>query len=101
MSNFKIQGTRPPASRYRRPCFKGNLQEYCTTVTSVLDTESSPAGGSGARPPYLKSVAPFHVWTPGCCIHPILYLNNVIPFVVFGPPCCEILVLTVPMSMLQ
>jgi len=43
MSNFKIQGEGPPALRFRRPCSKGNLQRYCTTVTSVLDTETPPA----------------------------------------------------------
>jgi len=30
-------------------------------------------GASGARPPHLKSVPPFHVWPPGCCIYPIQY----------------------------
>jgi len=50
-------------------------------------------GTSGARPPHLKSVPPlFHVWPPGCCIHPILYLKKWPPFcflplhLVFGPP---------------
>ena len=40
---------------------------------------------SGSRPPHLKSVLPFHVWPPGCCIHPIQYFKNVSPLPVFGP----------------
>jgi len=52
----------------------------------------SPAGGaSGALPPRLKSVPPFHVWLTGCCIHPILQFENVAPLRVFCPPCCFIL----------
>ena len=41
--------------------------------------------------PHLKSGTPFHVWSSGSCIHPILYLKNVVPLAVFGAPCCEIL----------
>jgi len=41
--------------------------------------------------PHLKSGPPFHVWSPGCCIYPILYLKNIAPLMVFGAPCCEIL----------
>ena len=48
--------------------------------------------------PFEIGAPPFHVWPPGCCIHPILYFKNVPPpfgfwplFVVFGPPCCQIL----------
>jgi len=28
---------------------------------------------------------PFHVWYPGCCIHPILYLKDVTSLVVLAP----------------
>ena len=42
-------------------------------------------GASGARPHHLKSVPPFHVWPPGCCIHPIQYFKNVPPLLVSGP----------------
>ena len=49
-------------------------------------------GGSGARPPHLKSVPPpFHVWPTGCCIHPILYFKMCPPPFGFWPPCCYIL----------
>jgi len=38
-----------------------------------------------ARPPFKICVPPLHVWSPGCCMHPILYLKNAAPHVVFGP----------------
>jgi len=55
-------------------------------------------GTSGARLPHLKSVPPFHVWPPGCCIHPIVYLKNVPPLR-FSPPCCEILATCLHLSL--
>jgi len=36
-------------------------------------------------PPFEIVAPPFHVWLPGCCIHPILYFKNVPPLLVFGP----------------
>ena len=29
--------------------------------------------------PFTICVLPFHVWHPGCCMHPILYFKNVTP----------------------
>jgi len=45
-------------------------------------------GGQWCPAPHLKSVLPpFHVWPPGCCIHPIQYLKNVPPpFWFLAPP---------------
>ena len=41
---------------------------------------------SGARPPQFEiGASPFHVWPPGCCIHPTLYFLNVAPLLAFGP----------------
>jgi len=40
---------------------------------------------SGARTPFEIGAPPFHVWPPGCYIHPILYFKNVAP-PVFWPP---------------
>jgi len=71
------------------PCkqFPAKLQRlsdsFCDCVRAVASV-----GASGARPPHLKSVPPFHVWPPGCYIHPILYFKNVAPLLVFGPLCC-------------
>ena len=45
-------------------------------------------GASGARPPHLKSVPPFHIWPPGCYMNPIMYFKNVAPPSGFWPPCC-------------
>jgi len=43
-------------------------------------------GSSSARPPHLRYVCPpFHVWSPGCSIHPILYLK-MCPSCDFSPP---------------
>ena len=64
----------------------------CARAAVDKDTGPSPAGGSGARPLILNLCPSFHVWLPGCCIHPILYLKYVPPpLVLFGPTCCEIL----------
>jgi len=39
---------------------------------------SSPAGGPVVPgPPIWNRCPPFHVWSLGCCIHPILYLKIV------------------------
>jgi len=38
-------------------------------------------------PPF-KICAPFHVWPPGCCIHPILYLK-MLPPLWFLPPAAK------------
>ena len=54
----------------------------------------SPAGGPVVPgPPIWNLCPPFHIWSPGCCIHPIHYFKNVAsPFgfwpllLVFGPP---------------
>jgi len=35
--------------------------------------------------------APFHVWSAGCYIHPIMYLKLCPPCGFGLPPCCEIL----------
>ena len=45
-----------------------------------------PAGGAvvPAPPPILNRCPPFHVWPPGCYIHPILYFKNVPPLLDFG-----------------
>jgi len=40
----------------------------------------------GAQPSIWNLCPLFHVWPPGCCIHPILYLKNVAPLLVFGLP---------------
>ena len=48
---------------------------------SSTTCRSSVAGG--VRPPF-KICSPFHVLSPGCCIHPILYLK-------MCPSYCEIL----------
>jgi len=52
-------------------------------------------GGSGAGSPFDICSPSFHVWSPGCCIHPMLYFKNVAPHsgfwplhLVFVPPCC-------------
>ena len=42
-------------------------------------------GGSGAQLPIWNRYTPFHVWPPGCCLHPILYFKNVIPPSGFWP----------------
>jgi len=48
----------------------------------------SPAGGGQWCPaPILNRCPPFHVWPPGCYIHPILYIKNV-PLLLFDFPCC-------------
>jgi len=36
-------------------------------------------------PPFEIGAPPFHVWPPGCCIHPIMYLKNVPPFWFLAP----------------
>ena len=46
-------------------------------------------GGQWCPPPHLKSMPPpFHVWPPGCYIHPILYFKNVVPPSGIGPSFC-------------
>jgi len=51
---------------------------YSKFVITPLQREEFPqivasGGGSGARPPFKICAPSFHVWPPGCCIHPILY----------------------------
>jgi len=41
-------------------------------------------------PPFKICAPLFHVWPPGCCIHPILYWK-MCPPCGFWHPCCEIL----------
>ena len=48
-------------------------------------TAVTSGGASGASPPFEICVPPFHVWPPGCCIHPIQHFKNVTPLLVFGP----------------
>jgi len=40
-------------------------------------------------PPFEIGVPPFHVWRPGCYIHPILYLKNEGPPSGFWPPAAK------------
>ena len=50
---------------------------------------SSPAGGTVLPfPSFEICVLSFHVWPPGCCIHPIQNFKNVAPLLVFGPSFC-------------
>jgi len=76
---------------------QGCVMCFCHHSSSQpkLDRHRTVASGgaSGARPPHLKSVPPFHVWPFGCYINPILYLKNMAPpsgfwtlLLVFGPP---------------
>jgi len=52
----------------------------------VCCSGSSPARGQWCPPPPFEIGSPqFHVWPPGCYIHPILYFKNVAPLLVFGP----------------
>jgi len=47
---------------------------------------SLPAGGQWCpAPPFQICAPPFHVWPPGCCIHPIQYFKNVPPFWFLAP----------------
>ena len=51
---------------------------------------TSPAGGAMVPgPPFEIGAPPFHVWPPGCCIHPILYFKNVAPSSGFWPPAAK------------
>jgi len=61
------------------------------TGIHTIKTGHRQRGASGTLPAHLKSVHPFHVWPPGCCIHPILYLKKVPTPSGFWPPRCEIL----------
>ena len=36
--------------------------------------------------PFEIGALPFHIWPPGCYIHPILYFKNVDPFWCLAPP---------------
>jgi len=54
-----------------------NMTEYS------FYTRLSPEGASGAR----HCDPPFHVWLPGCCIHPILYFK--MPPCGFWPPAAK------------
>jgi len=40
---------------------------------------------TSARPPFQICAPPFHVWPPGCCMHPIFCLRNVDPLWVLAP----------------
>ena len=62
--------------------------EFCLSsfIRSCARAVAS-GGASGARPPHLKSVPPFHIWPPGCYMNPIMYFKNVSPPSGFWPPC--------------
>ena len=54
---------------------------------NILSSGPSPAGGPVVHgPPIWNRWPPFHVWSPGCYIHPMLYFENVAPLLVFGSP---------------
>jgi len=77
--NFQVESLSLKALQAKYPL---HLNKNCLLLRAVAS-----GGGSGARPPHLKSVSPpFHVWPPGCCIHPIQYFQNVAPLLIFGPP---------------
>jgi len=47
-------------------------------------------GGQWCPAPHLKSVPPFHVWPPDCCIHPTPHLKNLAPpFWFLAPPAAK------------
>ena len=68
-----------------RHCFLLILLRICKTVSN---TGAQYAQGRRQRGVQWCPVPPFHVWPPGCCIHPMQYFSNVPPLLFFGPPCC-------------
>jgi len=49
-----------------------------------LETKAVASGrASGSR--FEISAPPFHIWPPGCYIHPVLYFKNVAPFWFLAP----------------
>jgi len=60
-----------------------------TGICFVHKNRSSPAWGKWCPSPHLKCVPPFHVWPPGCCIHPILYLKMIPPLRCLSPPAAK------------
>ena len=68
--------------------YNNKLQSFCPPIKNIswLRPRAVASGGGQWCPaPHLKSVPPFHVWPPGCCVHPIQYFQNVAPLLVFGP----------------
>jgi len=71
--------------------FSGNLgyrlhPETISPLFADLSQGRRQRGGQWCPAPAFEIGAPlFHVWLPGCCIHPILYFKNVPPLLVFGP----------------
>jgi len=55
------------------------------TGVRTIKTGRRQRGASVGLLPHLKSVCLFHVWLPGCCIHPILYLKTVAPLWLLDP----------------
>ena len=75
-SNASISLKNPLLVRVWPTCLSAKLH-LCRAVASGT--------ASGARPPFEICAPSFHVWPPGCCIHPIQYFKNVPPLLVFGP----------------
>ena len=64
---------------------------FCKWFVNYIKDESKAVASEGAvvpGPPFEIGASPFHVWPPGCYIHPILYFKNVAPPSGFWPPCC-------------
>jgi len=63
-----------------------NYKTARATIPYVQPDRSVASGGQWCpAPPFVIGAPPFHVWPPGCCIHPILYFKNVPPFLFFCP----------------
>ena len=57
---------------------------------SCLSPGPSPAGGQWCpAPPFEIGALPFHIWIPGCYIHPILYFKMWHPFWFLAPPAAK------------
>ena len=61
-------------------------KKYCTANDSLLSGPSPAEGPVVPAPPLEICAPPFHVWHPGCCIHPIQYFKNVDSPSGFWPP---------------
>jgi len=76
--------------------YKMSLKAYTVLYIEIgVLSGPSPAGGAVVPGPPFEICAPqFHVWPPGCCIHPIQYFKNVAPpsgfwpILFFSHPCC-------------
>ena len=78
---------RHTAKTRRSPTKRKRLDSF-VFLRFIMPTNAgpSPAGGQWRpAPPFEIGAPPFHVWLPGCCIHPILYFKIVAPLLVFGP----------------